>query len=793
MKQRLFDNLSLAVLIVAASLCIAPANAQDILYADFEQTTYQWLPGGSWTVTGTAFGSGPATTAVTGKQGSGLVKSNSGSEDAVGTLTSPSFTIVRKYIRFLIGGGNWRPIDPRGHTTINLLINGVAVRTSVGLGDREDLGLVQWNVSGLLNKTAQIQIVDNVVPASPTFRHINVDHILGTDASLSNVIVPSASYLLMPVDPAAADRHVELLQDGLVVRDVNVKLSTSPKFWVFMPLAPYSGELTVRLDSKLATSADLTNYFKQSNTIPSYDGATRPLYHFTAKRGFLADPCDLAYSGGWKMGYQHNAFGWAWDNMTHGYATSSDLVNWTEQPELIVEDYWGEAWNGTTAGGNTIYTSGAGYDNNPRMARNNLFQQTLKGYGPILPNVAGANRDPKIFQYGSTWVMALYISGSTFNIYNSTDLKNWTLTQSLSLTDTEDVADLFELPVDGNTNNKKWVFSAGYRRYMVGTFDGKKFTSEYGPFWMGRQKWDLSAAMTFGDASRRIMLSSGRSEYPGMPFNRYMNLPNELRLVTHGGAPKLFALPVAEVSNLRASTLSWGSQTLNVGTNLLSGISGEGVEMEIVFNPNGTRSLMEFAVGEFVLSYNSGQGGKIGFAGQWRSLQPRADGTVHIRAFYDRGSWEVYANDGEFYMPREITAKAGTWPLSLVTKNAAINIVSLKLHHMKAVYGSASGGGARIATQATVLPDADPVVNVQVFPNPFDDKFTVRIDLLKESNVNCSVIDSKGSLVAVLHSDRLPAGTHYLKCEKEIKESGLYVIKTIVDNRQYTVKTFRTK
>jgi hypothetical protein len=36
------------------------AKAQDIVLADFEQSTYQWLPtGGPWTTTGTAFGTNP--------------------------------------------------------------------------------------------------------------------------------------------------------------------------------------------------------------------------------------------------------------------------------------------------------------------------------------------------------------------------------------------------------------------------------------------------------------------------------------------------------------------------------------------------------------------------------------------------------------------------------------------------------------------------------------------------------------------------------------------------------------
>ena len=133
---------AVAVFLFAASLCAASAHGQDILYADFEQDTYVWLPtGGSWVTTGTAFGYSPVRGAsISGYLGSGLVKSDEG---GYGTLESPPFIITRKYIRFLVGAGNWRPIDPRGHTSINLLVDGAVVRTAVGMGDREDLDWLQ--------------------------------------------------------------------------------------------------------------------------------------------------------------------------------------------------------------------------------------------------------------------------------------------------------------------------------------------------------------------------------------------------------------------------------------------------------------------------------------------------------------------------------------------------------------------------------------------------------------------------------------------------------------------------
>src|ERR1700688_4662651 len=110
MRHPLFPLAGLGVAILAG-LCASArpekAPRPDIVFADFEGKDY-----GDWKVTGTAFGSGPAKGAlpgqmpVTGFKGKGLVNSFHGGDASTGTLTSPEFTIDRRYIGFLIGGGH---------------------------------------------------------------------------------------------------------------------------------------------------------------------------------------------------------------------------------------------------------------------------------------------------------------------------------------------------------------------------------------------------------------------------------------------------------------------------------------------------------------------------------------------------------------------------------------------------------------------------------------------------------------------------------------------------------------
>ncbi len=88
---------------------------------------------------------------VSGFEGKGLVNSYFDGDDTTGTLTSPEFSIQRKNINFLIGGG-----AQAGETCINLLVDGKAVRAATGPNDQpggsEALDSHSWDVSDLAGK-----------------------------------------------------------------------------------------------------------------------------------------------------------------------------------------------------------------------------------------------------------------------------------------------------------------------------------------------------------------------------------------------------------------------------------------------------------------------------------------------------------------------------------------------------------------------------------------------------------------------------------------------------------------
>ncbi|MFI1356759.1 GH32 C-terminal domain-containing protein [Streptomyces sp. NPDC020898] len=190
--------------------------------ADFEGGTY-----GDWTATGDAFGSAPATGTlpdqgqVSGFLGDGLANTFLNGDASTGTLTSPEFTLDKKHINFLIGGGN-HPADSDNPTAVELLVDGQVVRSSTGK-DGEALNWASWDVGDLAGKKAQIRIVDN---NSGGWGHLNVDHIMLSDTQAQRV---------------SQETSVNLLVDGKVVRSATGADSESLDRASF-DLRPYAGK-----------------------------------------------------------------------------------------------------------------------------------------------------------------------------------------------------------------------------------------------------------------------------------------------------------------------------------------------------------------------------------------------------------------------------------------------------------------------------------------------------------------------------------------------------------------------
>lgn len=698
-----------------------PAQSPDLLIADFEGTNY-----GTWKAVGEAFGPGPARGTlpnqmpVSGYLGQGLVNSFFKGDGSIGKLTSPPFKIERKYLRFLIGGGGFP-----GETSLNLRVNGELVRTAAGPNTRpggsEKLDWQFWDVSDLAGQEAVLEIVDF---ATGGWGHINVDHIVQSDRPPPKILTNpqrefniAHRYLNLPIKNGAEKKWVSLIVDGKVERDFNLELADGePDWYAFLDLTPFKGQPAIVRIDRLAEDSAVWNNIQQSDTILGaenlYREPLRPQFHFSPRRGWNNDPNGLVYyQGEYHLFFQHNPYGWNWGNMHWGHAVSRDLVHWQELPEALYPDALGTMFSGSAVvdwrnsagfakGGDkaiVLFYTAAGGDN--RLSKGMPFTQCvaystnrgrawIKHNGnPVLRNITSGNRDPKVLWHEPSrqWIMTLYVEVNqvhTIQFFASTNLLDW---KYLSRNDGYfECPDFFELPVDGNPSQKKWVLTAANSDYAVGTFDGVKFTPETAKL-KGHRGQGFYAAQTYSDIpprdGRRIQIGWLQAPTPGMPFNQAMSLPLELRLVSTADGPRLTWTPVRELEKLRGRAHRPALSLLEEGDpNPLGGILAELVELRAEFTPGDAKEVV-FEVRGAKISYDAPKQELV--VNGHRAPAPLRDGRQRLTLYCDRNALEIFASDGLTYVPMPFLPAADNRRLSLQTKGGRARFSSLSVYELK--------------------------------------------------------------------------------------------------------------
>lgn len=596
-------------LFVAAALQLTLAanlNAGDLAIGHFTTTNY-----GDWKVTGTAFKLGPAGPDLFAKleienaADANVASSEIEGDQPTGTLTSPEFKIVRDYLSFRIAGG-----DYERDTCVNLLLDGKVVKSAVGWRS-DHLTPTSWDVKSLRGRRARVQVVD---AASGDWGHINVDRLIQTD-------VPE---------------HLPIV------------------------------------------------------TGPLYQETLRPQFHFTARQwtmnrlnpgmqqeGWVNDLNGLIYYAG-----EYHLFAQRWAKCWI-HAVSRDLVHWTELEPAFWEEHAGSGDQSGTCVVDYQNTSGLSPDKkNPAMIafyprwdnRNQCIAYSLdhgrtwKHYekNPILVH---AERDPKVFWYepGKHWVMLLYGDGQ-YHVLTSPNLLSWR-DEHHPIKDSFECPDFFQLPVDGDRNQLKWVLIQGNGNYSLGTFNGTEFKEEtgrnpcdVGPNFYATQTWHNTDT---GDG-RRIQTAWMRGpSFPNMPFNQQISFPCELSLHTTPNGLRIFRQPIAEIASLHRAPEVWKNRTLKAGESLPLEPSGQlyhlRAEVEISEGAKLTFKLCGVSVVVTAKTIASGT-----------SAVAVADRIKTIEILLDRASVETFVNQGEisntrFVLPTEngLSVKAEGGPVTI--------------------------------------------------------------------------------------------------------------------------------
>jgi len=532
-------------------------------------------------------------------------------------------------------------------------------------------------------------------------------------------------YLHLPVKNGAPPRLMRFVVEGRQVNEFTIELADAkPGFWVFADVSAFRGEvLQIHVDELPEGSQGVAS-IRQDDGVPGADSLyrekRRPQFHFSSRRGWNNDPNGLVhYEGTYHLFYQHNPYGWNWGNMHWGHAVSTDLVHWTELSEALYPDEMGTMFSGsavvdwddtagfqrgserpivlfyTAAGGESPASEGRPFTQ--AIAYSTDGGQTFSKYAgnPVIPHLEGGNRDPKVIWHEPTgrWVMALYLEerdeAHYHALFASSDLRSWTKLSEIALADGGgECPDLFELPVDGDPANRKWVFSQASGHYLIGSCDGETFTPEVGPLrWQGSESVAY-AAQSFSDIppedGRRIQIAWLRQELPGMPFNQMMTFPVELTLRTAHDGLRLFVNPVKEIELLHDTRHAWENETLaEGGANLLAGVSGDLFHLRAELEIGDAQEVGFIVRGVPVLYRAAKQEVTCGKAfGPLRSEK----GRICLEVLVDRASIELFGNDGETYLVAGMVPADDDTSLELISKGGTATVRSLEVYELRSAW-----------------------------------------------------------------------------------------------------------
>ena len=458
---------------------------------------------------------------------------------------------------------------------------------------------------------------------------MNIEH--HGDTTVISVQNPT-KYLLLPIQEEQDEAQVLLSTGSKDDTWMDVRLAQNGTDY-YVPFALGNGKTATVKILGLKKDALAINLMRLSDTFDTTNtDYYRPSYHFTPLYGWMNDPNGMVYKDGeYHLYFQYNPYGSKWGNMHWGHAVSRDLIHWEHLDPAIARDPVGHIFSGSsvvdkknTAGFGkdaiiAIYTNNSvNHDEVQCIAYSNDNGRTFTKYegNPVLTPFDGLKdfRDPKVFWYekDKCWFMIVSADKET-RFYKSKNLKKWDYVSAFGKGLGQqpcqyECPDFFQLPVNGDEKNKKWVmtmninpgcwFGGSATEYFVGDFDGKNFTCPDA----NEVKWldwgkDHYATVTFSNTGSHVLAITWMSnwQYANLtPFkqNRGANgLPRELKLYEKNGKYYISEDVAPEALALRKSTKELGSQTVEGEKAFAGATSGmEGafeIEADVTADANG--------------------------------------------------------------------------------------------------------------------------------------------------------------------------------------------------------------
>jgi fructan beta-fructosidase len=451
-----------------------------------------------------------------------------------------------------------------------------------------------------------------------------------------------------------------------------------------------------------------------------YDELYRPQFHFTPEKSIMGEPTGLIfYEGEYHLFYQYKPDTAATPFIQWGHAVSKDLIRWEHLQGFIMRDEnTGDEARCTPGSGcavvdeknltglqqgseKTMLIYYTGRECGQRLAYSNDRGRSWKKYdkNPLIPYENDAASGPYVFfhELSGKWVMTLYRrpEGSAvkqgISIYNSDDLLHWQFQSHLE--GFNNSAELFQLPLDKNDSEKKWILSGAAGVYMVGSFDGKTFTPEssmkkfdYGKNFYAPRAW---TNMPEGKLIQIAWMKG--SKYPGMPFEGQMSFPCELSLRTLKSGTFICRKPIEAIASIYEKDFKRKAKNIIPGIkgNLTGTIKGGTFHILAQFDPK-TSDGFGFIIRNgkkntgIMLKYEPAK--KMLDCLDRQALVEPKNGKINLEILVDRSSIEIFANDGEIGLTSCFNPTQGDDDLVLWTQGGELFVDELEIYQLKSVW-----------------------------------------------------------------------------------------------------------
>lgn len=462
-----------------------------------------------------------------------------------------------------------------------------------------------------------------------------------------------------------------------------------------------------------------------------YKEPYRPQYHFSPKHSWIGDP-----SGLMKFGGKYHYYWW-------GKAESNDLVHYNEVSSMVM--------NGASR--KISYFTGscaidknntAGFGKNAFIAAYTIYENDTKKQcqgisysldgrefhyydnNPVIDLWSSEFRDPTVFWYAPTksWVMVVAKAREKkVKFYTSKNMKDWTWTSDFGPAGDSEQAwecpDIFQVSVDGNPNNKRWVLVTSINwnkeQYFIGDFDGEKFTlmnnHPQTPLYVD-SGLDYYASRTIRDydGDMKNVVTIGwvatwdyAQQVPSKFGKGFWSIPRYYELKTYEEGLRLIQKPAEELKVLRDKQIDL-NMTLPVGKSSLPSFKPkENVyEIEASFSNLSPGNVfgMNLCVGEsrkLVISYDTDSKNlfidrtncSAEFIPKFQrtafSKVPIYRGKLNLHIFVDKSSVEIFADDGRKVFTMQIFPSENQTGIELFSVCKGVKL-DIKAWNLKSIW-----------------------------------------------------------------------------------------------------------